>query len=186
MLEAFDTRPGAGKAGRPTDVQQDLLRAMVVFAGAGLDSAVKQLVRDAVPVLLDQGDDAVGKAFSGFAENRLADSKTVARLLISESPRQGVIAQLVEELTSGSLQSREEVAKVAGYFGIIRELPSQQSELKDAFDCRNLIVHELDVNLEGPAPGNRQPRSRDEMVEHAARLLETGSVFVTAVDQKLG
>ena len=169
MLAAFDSRPGAGKAGRPKDVDQDLLRAMVVFAGAGLDSALKQLVRDAFPPLIDQGDSDARKAFEGFAENRLSDNRAIARLLISESPRQGVIDQLVEERTAGSLQSWEELTKVAGYFGVVDQIPHGKTDLKPAFDCRNLIVHELDVDIEGSAPGDRQPRSRDEMVGHHQR-----------------
>src|SRR4051812_2895936 len=39
-------------ATRTEEVAQDMLRATIVFAGAGLDSAVKQLIRDALPALL--------------------------------------------------------------------------------------------------------------------------------------
>ena len=184
MLAAFDRRSGAGKVGRPKDVDQDLLRAMVVFAGAGLDSALKQLIRDALPALIDQGDPDARKAFERFAENRLSDNRAIARLLISDSPRQGVIDQLVEERTAGSLQSWEELTKVAGYFGVVEQIPIK-ADLKPAFDCRNLIVHELDVDIDGPAPGNRKPRSKDEMVSHASGLLKTASEIVKAVDAKL-
>ena len=169
---------------RPKDVDQDLLRAMVVFAGAGLDSALKQLIRDALPALIDQGDPDARKAFERFAENRLSDNRAIARLLISDSPRQGVIDQLVEERTAGSLQSWEELTKVAGYFGVVEQIPIK-ADLKPAFDCRNLIVHELDVDIDGPAPGNRKPRSKDEMVSHASGLLKTASEIVKAVDAKL-
>jgi hypothetical protein len=34
--------------GALTDAEQDLLRAMLVFAAAGLDSLLKQLIRDAL------------------------------------------------------------------------------------------------------------------------------------------
>lgn len=45
FLETFEAVRSARNArGAPTDEEQDLLRACVVFAGAGLDSMVKQLV----------------------------------------------------------------------------------------------------------------------------------------------
>lgn len=47
-------RHARGAKGTPTDEEQDLLRAMVVFAGAGLDSMTKQLVGDALPVLVTE------------------------------------------------------------------------------------------------------------------------------------
>ena len=58
-----------GKTGGTTSHrEQDHLSAMVVFAGAGLDSAMKQLVRDAMPVLTDAGNKDVRAAFEAFAE----------------------------------------------------------------------------------------------------------------------
>ena len=38
--------------GASTHEQQDLLRAMLLFASAGLDSMVKQLVRDVLPIII--------------------------------------------------------------------------------------------------------------------------------------
>lgn len=51
LLEAFATVRKArnAKQGAPTDEEQDLLRATVVFAGAGIDSMTKQLIRDTLP-----------------------------------------------------------------------------------------------------------------------------------------
>ena len=41
--------------GTPTYEEQDMLRAMVIFSAAGLDSALKYLLRDALPVLIYGG-----------------------------------------------------------------------------------------------------------------------------------
>jgi hypothetical protein len=50
FLEIFNNVRTTRKAkGTPTDEEQDLLRAMLTFAGAGLDSMVKQLIVDALP-----------------------------------------------------------------------------------------------------------------------------------------
>lgn len=39
--------------GRLTSPEEDLLRAAVVFTGAGLDATLKQLIRDTLPSLLE-------------------------------------------------------------------------------------------------------------------------------------
>ena len=48
LLKAFNlAREGRGRPrGMTTDEEQDLLRAMVVMAAAGLDAMAKQLIRD--------------------------------------------------------------------------------------------------------------------------------------------
>ena len=50
LLKAFDTSRNERRAtgGNTTNEEQDLLRAMLVFAGAGLDAAVKRLIQDSV------------------------------------------------------------------------------------------------------------------------------------------
>lgn len=56
-----------GARGTTTDDQQDLLRSMFVFAMAGLDATTKQLIRDALPVLV---------LVSARAEKRLEEFAT--------------------------------------------------------------------------------------------------------------
>src|SRR5690349_10645733 len=59
FLEAFqDVRKARRAKGMPTDEEQDLLRAMLLFASAGLDSLVKQLIRDALPAVLESNEAA--------------------------------------------------------------------------------------------------------------------------------
>jgi len=41
-------------SGEPTDEDEDLLRAMLLFAGSGLDAMVKQLIADALPGVIEQ------------------------------------------------------------------------------------------------------------------------------------
>ena len=53
FLDIFNTTRQARRArGTPTDEEQDLLRAMLLFAASGLDSMVKQLIRDALPIVI--------------------------------------------------------------------------------------------------------------------------------------
>ena len=100
----------------------DLLRAAVVFAGAGLDATLKQLIRDTLPLLLERNKQAHEK-FETFAANRLlsgdtVDAKMLARYMTSYEPRRRLIEDYIYELTGSSLQSAEEVQQVAGALGI--------------------------------------------------------------------
>ncbi len=79
--------------GRLPENEADLLRAAIVFTGAGLDATLKQLIRDTLPLLLEISSQAHDK-FERFAADRLgtgeiADAKIIARYLTSRD-RAGV------------------------------------------------------------------------------------------------
>ncbi|MCU0571086.1 MAG: hypothetical protein MUF49_31540 [Oculatellaceae cyanobacterium Prado106] len=59
-----------------TDEEQDLLRAMLVFASAGLDSMAKQLVSDALPIVIDnnEGAEALSRISHKLNSKRLKPS----------------------------------------------------------------------------------------------------------------
>ena len=65
-----------GGRGVPTDEEQDLLRAMLTNATAGLDATVKQLVRDALPSVVDHVTGA-SKNFQGFIERKLGRGEEI-------------------------------------------------------------------------------------------------------------
>ena len=109
---------------------------------------MEQLIRDALPALLETSEQAHEK-FETFATERLgagesADAKMIARYLTSESPRARLIEDYVYFLTGSSLQSAEEVQKVAGALGI-EDAPLRKriTELRKLFVARNEISHEL-------------------------------------------
>jgi hypothetical protein len=97
VLETLDVvrqvrkQKGGDIRGRLTANEEDLLRASVVFTGAGLDAVLKRLIRDTLPGLLGANDQAHEK-FEAFARDRLgtgeiADTAMIARYLTSEDPR---------------------------------------------------------------------------------------------------
>jgi hypothetical protein len=162
--------------GRLTSPEEDWLRAAVVFTGAALDAALKQLIRDMLPVLLERNEQAHEK-FEAFAADRLgtgeiADTKMIARYLTSPDPRARLIEDYIYELTGSSLQSAEEVQRTAGALGINdAELRKRISDLKTLFVARNEISHELD--LQRPEqPGDRTRRSR--RIEGTKALCQEG------------
>ena len=90
----------------PTDHEQDLLRAMLVFASSGLDAMAKQLIADALPVVI-AGHDAARDQLRIFVERRLRtpdSEELLAEALVADDGRAVVVQRLVSELRAGSLQ----------------------------------------------------------------------------------
>ncbi|MGV9965084.1 hypothetical protein ACWDU3_14280 [Streptomyces olivaceus] len=181
---------GGDLRGRLTSNEEDLLRAAVTFAGAGIDSALKQLIRDTLAALLPVNDASASK-FQAHAEARLAHEqapKLLARYLTSGDPRGALIDDYVCELTGSSLQSAEQIQKVAGALGVTdAKLRKRIGELKPLFVARNEIVHELDLRAPGK-PGDRHRRVRSigktkEMTHHG---LETTQQIINSVAKTLG
>jgi len=199
LLNAFDeVRKARGAFGTPTNKEQDLLRAMVVFAGAGMDSMTKQLIRDALPVMvttLSPARESIEPLLArhlgrGSIETSpegagALDPKRLARVLLADNPRVGLAALIIDDLTAGSLQSVEELLRAIAYFGLKPEhLQTERTTLKRIFDCRNEIIHEMDVDFEQPNR-NRYPRRKSDMVEFASVLLGVSSRVLNGVDKQL-
>jgi hypothetical protein len=88
--------------GRLTANEEDLLRAAIVFTGAGLDATLKQLIRDTLPQLLETSTQAHEK-FETFAVDELgtgeiADTRVIARYLTSANPRKRLIEDYIYAL----------------------------------------------------------------------------------------
>ncbi len=66
-------------------------------------------------------------------------------------------------------------------------LRQQKRKLNSAFDVRNKIIHELDVDFESTGIGKRQRRSRTkaQLTEHSDLLLKVAGQFVSSVEKKL-
>ncbi len=179
----------------PTDTEQDLLRAMVVFAGAGLDSMTKQLVKDTLPKVL-AADEQARAGLQKFTIRRLRrevpgeDTITVnlqmlSEVLLSERPQDELVKLLIDELTGGSLQSSDELLKTISYLGLTGEdVGLRPGELKPVFDCRNQIIHELDIDFSAKRR-DRFLRKRADMVRYARQLLELSSAILSGVDKRL-
>lgn len=194
--DAFDNvraYRGAGK-GMTTDEDQDLLRAMLVFAAAGLDSTTKQLIRNTLPLLLAK-DPTVQKKFEEFVARRLRgeeeDSegvtgrKFLARIVASAQPRAQLIEEYVRDLTGSSLQSPDELMRAASALGIDpRQAGIDPKQLRPIFEIRNKIIHELDIDLGGQRR-KRVVRGRDPLLKDSKTLLQVAENLVASVETKL-
>lgn len=190
FLEIFGTvRTNRNARGMATDEEQDLLRAMLSFASAGLDSMAKQLIRDALPVVVHNNEPAA-QMFKLFIERRLKvgesiDHKLLADVLGDRHPRTRLVQALVDDLTSRSLQSTEEILKAAAAFDIrSSQITTDPRRLTDVFRVRNQIAHEMDVDFTRPNR-SRRPRARDVMVTHTNEVFAVARAFLHGVDEKI-
>jgi hypothetical protein len=176
-------RTGA-KGGPSTHAQQDLYRAMLVFACAGLDIFVKQLIRTKLPKLIGADKKAEVKFKEHVRRGLNKDDKevlnTVALALIDRNPREVFLADYLESMTSESLQSVEELCRVSEASGLDTKLifgADKRNLLKDAFAVRNQIIHEMDITVSQDATkktGHRTRRQRraEVMEKHTRAMLD--------------
>lgn len=188
-------RAASGKSagGAPSGAEQDLCRAAIVFAAAGLDATLKQLIREALPHILEVSPSAHDN-FERFVAKQLSSGSdevrpgALAQLLVSPSPRDSLLASYLYDLTGSSLQSTEEVHRTAAALGIdSKGLTSQIVGLKPLFVARNEIAHELDL-LHVRAKGDRRRRGRPlaatESLCHSSFFI--GQAILNAVAVLLG
>jgi len=153
---------GENVRGRVPANEEDLLRAGIVFTAAGMDATLKRLIEDALPALLLACPD-VNKKFEAYVRGRLSlddAPATLARYLIAPAPRDAVMLDYVCSLTGDSLQSVEQLNKVAGALGLNDSGMRQEiGRIKPLFVARNEISHELDL-LHTQRQGDRARRTR--------------------------
>lgn len=186
FLGFFDQVRG-GARGTTTDEQQDLLRSMFVFAMAGLDATMKQLIRDALPVHVLVSVQAEQR-LEEFAARRLEggrngiDSQFLVRLLRSTNAHDALVGEFIDELIKSSMQSVQQLLGACSALGIDdRDLLRDIRDLQEAFKMRNSIIHEMDVNLDA-RNRNRTSRTRALMVRESNKVLNVARRLVEAVD----
>ncbi|MCG8526439.1 MAG: HEPN domain-containing protein [Opitutales bacterium] len=190
FLQAFKSVRQARGAGRgaPTDEEQDLARASLVFAAAGLDSCIKHLIKECLESL-SNCDTKVKELFLKFAKKVVKDDSPdrLVAAILSESPRQKLLESYIYELTGSSLQSFDELAKAAGALGVsVEKLTKKKSKIQTIFETRNKIIHELDVKFDAEVgQRERNSRSKATLEEDSKTLLDIAEEFVIAVENKL-
>ena len=195
-------RSGSG-AGSTTHNEQDLLRAMLVFACSGLDAVATQLISDCLQgvIELDKQGNGAKQEFKKFIERRIKKSSTeidiknssidtgfIAQILISDQPKIELIKSLQKHLSDNSLQSQDQLLKVAGYFAITKNQILKDPEMtENAFKVRNDIIHQMDVNLKEKIQGrkNRKVRGAIDMIKYTINILNIGSNFINSVAEKI-
>jgi hypothetical protein len=167
---------------------------MLVLAAAGVDSLIKQVVRDSL-VQLVLVDEKVGEGLSTFVARQLrfsedagattAAAKFLAALLVAPDRRQAVLTQYIGDMTGRSLQSPDELMKAVYALGLVpNECGVDARILKPIFETRNQIIHELDINF-GSRHRRRRSRTRVTMINHANALLNVAAQILVGINRKL-
>ncbi len=183
----------AGKKvqGAPPQKDQDILRAMVVIAGAALDATVKSIIENSYHWLVDHDDlvrSEAAKTIHRVALKKLDEKgEKFASLMLADRLKQALVDLVVADVTRESLQSTKKLKEVAERLGIQSDLKINESEqkLNAAFIARNQIVHEMDLETETERRWNRRRRGKDEMARYAKVLLDIADKFIQKIDARL-
>ena len=190
FIEALGVVRKAREAGKgpPTNAEQDLARASLVFAAAGLDSCIKHLMKESLETLADC-DEKVRGGFVKFTKKVVSDESPdrLVRALLEDSPKAALLDSYIYELTGSSLQSFDEIIKAAGALGISeKDIVKSKSEITRIFKMRNQIIHELDVVFDaGAGKRQRNSRARSKLEQDSKLLIEIAEIFLDQVETKL-
>ncbi len=185
------------KGGPSTHYQQDLYRAMLIFACAGLDVFVKQLTKTKLSKLITVDKNAQEK-FRNYVKNGI-DKKspekilnTVALALIDQNPREIFLKEYLSSMTKDSLQSVGQLCMVSDASGLSTNkifTADRMNALKDAFTVRNQIIHEMDINTSDNLLKTRGYRTRRQrisptMEKHTKVILDLAQDLFIAYKNK--
>lgn len=196
LVKAFDDAKAkrGNVRGVLTDQEQDILRAALVMCCAGVDAALKQAIRDCFEHLLE-ANKQVREGFEKFIRKRIggegdvlelaSGAKFLAQVLAEKSPRAKLIEDYIRELTGESLQSADEILRTTAALGLDNKaLTPDIPRLKEIFQIRNKIIHELDIDLNAQKR-KRKVRSQTDLLDNADFMLKTIKKLLEALDKAL-
>lgn len=167
--------------------KQDLLRAIILFSCSGIDAVIKQLINDALETII-MIDDGAENNFKSFVEKKIKNniennnSKLLSEIFTSDKkPKETLIQVLKKELTANSLQSAEELSRVASFFNI---KTMNIEDIKKVFYVRNQITHEMDIDMDSENL-NRRVRNKEQVKEYSRKIFELAEYYIKDVDKKL-
>ncbi len=181
--------------GAPTHEDQDLLRAMLVMAGATLDVVVKQVIADSLRLLTTKNEGARKEAAKHIHRRFLkkigeAEGEEFAEALFVESTADKLTSFIVEDFAGQSLQSTTQLRITARLLGLTEASIFDEKPTKSALEARNQVVHEMDAILGAPkrkaGQKARRQRKKKEMVDFSNGLLAVAAKFVRETDKQLG
>ena len=192
-----------GKTGTTTHTEQDMLRAMLLFACAGLDSAIKHIIADNLFLVIKKDANAQ-REFEKYVEKKLKKNseqsdilagngpqinyKFISEVIASNKPKDLLVRKLIESLIENSLQSLDQILVVASHFAITSKelLGTKEVEvIKNTFKVRNSISHEMDIDLTGKSHKNRKERTCNIMLKHTENIIFLCFNFIKAVDERI-
>lgn len=172
------------------DEEFSLISGAYVFALLGLESCVKQLVRDALRAVIENNARAHQK-FIDYIVSMLQgpgtrqDAERVARAIAFVEPGIRVREQLEGELTGLNHRSKDGILEAASYFGIpAAEISADLERLQEVLHARRLL-DEDNVAKSGATKQGPVLPSADEMRQYAEYVFLTTVAFYKAVEKRL-
>ena len=96
-----------------------------------------------------------------------------------------MIDDLVRSLRASSLQSKDQLLKVAAHFNIpSNKLSTDLNLLKEIFDARNEVAHEMDIDFT-QTNRSRRPRKKDSMIQFTTEIFRISKQCLAEVDALL-
>jgi hypothetical protein len=184
-----------GSRGRRTHAEQDVFRAAVVFAGAGVDTVFKEAMRGCIAIQIERSDGAREKYLDfvtrSIQEGQGVGPRQLANLLIQSDPSAALKAAYVEQLTGSSLQSVSQVTNAMSALGLgdERNLYKEARTLNDLFRARNQIAHELDMtpaSAGGRGARTRRERSSASYIAMCHGALDFAQGVLNSLEQAVG
>ena len=169
--------------------KQNILRAKLLFSCSGVDSIVKQLILDTLEEIISLDEGALNQ-LKKYAERKLGEkdgknTKLISELFVCENPKKTLISMLKEDLTRNSLQSSEELLKVAAMFNIeTSKIEDNVDYLKKIFYIRNQITHEMDVDMSSEEFILRY-REKDDFDKYSEHMVSLITKFIDSIKDKL-
>lgn len=179
-----------GGRGRLTHAEQDLFRAAVVFAGAGVDAVLKQALRSCVPIQIERSDGAREKylefAVQYVQEGKEISARRIAKLLIQPSSESALREEYVKSLTGSSLQSQMQVTGALAALGIKdQKLFKAAKDLNPLFKARNEIAHEMDMTPAAIERTRGARTRRERVMSTYVSICHTGLNYCQVVLNRL-
>lgn len=178
-----------GKMGPSTHAQQDLYRAMLIFACAGLDVYVKKLIETKLPMLIS-ADKTVREKFEKYVRDGLKGDEAstlnmIASVLVNQNPREALLREYLESIIGGSLQSFEKLSEVSQASGLNTKSifgKEKTENLKESFMVRNNIIHEMDINILG---GDSKSKGHRTRVQRVYSKMKKHTIVILSFTQEL-
>jgi hypothetical protein len=128
--------------------------------------------------------------FREYIERKLkkgaeTDIKYLASVLACPDPRQTMMNDLVQSLQANSLQSKDQLLKVASHFNIPSDKLSKDfSLLQKIFEARNQIAHEMDIDFT-QTNRSRHSRRKEDMIAFTNEIFRISNFCLRQVDDCL-
>ena len=191
LYELYHKRGERVRTGAPYQQDQDILRSMLVMAGATLDSSIKRVIESSYQTLMRTGDKSKEYARKYVIRKIVKNldkegADHLAEVLLSDRPADIITKHIIDDSTGESLQSMSKIYEVSDMLGVALKGHEKftEDDLRDAFDARNEIVHEMDAQLKKKG-WHRRRRKKDDIFRYSRLLLDVTEMFLHSVDSRL-